>query len=71
MAVRFFLLAALAAAATAAATTRYSRNLGPPPPKKGCHGGSCGGMAHYPVSTATTFSAVSFCTSLAFFTARL
>lgn len=29
-----------------------------PPPKKGCHGGSCGGMAHYPVSPGTVYEAV-------------
>ena len=31
---------------------------GPPPPKPPCHGGPCGGMAHYPVAPGNVFEAV-------------
>lgn len=37
---------------------QFAGSAPPPPPPKGCHGGSCGGMAHYPVGPGIVFDAV-------------
>ena len=52
------LLLCASAAASALPTHPELRAAAPPPPKKGCHGGSCGGMAHYPTGPGIAYEAV-------------
>jgi len=52
------LLLCASAAASALPTHPELGAAAPPPPKKGCHGGSCGGMAHYPTGPGIAYEAV-------------